>query len=111
MATAGSFTKYRSWSTVESEDPNDIGRLYTPEQPEQKKVKKIYSTWAFSLIILSLSVVFLVGLLVGYYLKDSQKDECTFGKRSDKFDSEKLYKVHENIMYFISNENVRKLSR
>jgi hypothetical protein len=43
----GSFTKYRSWSTVESEDPNDIGRLYTPEQPEQKKVKKIYSTWAF----------------------------------------------------------------
>ena len=111
MATAGSFTKYRSWSTVESEDPNDIGRLYTPEQPEQKKLKKTYSTWAFSLIILSLSVVFLVGLLVGYYLKDSQKVECTFGKRSDKFDSEKLYKVHENIMYFISNENVRKLSR
>jgi len=41
MATAGSFTKYRSWSTVESEDPNDKGRLYTPEQPpEQKKLKK-----------------------------------------------------------------------
>lgn len=110
MASASSFTKYRSWSTV-SDDPNDVGRIYTPETPAQKKLKRTFSTWAFSLIILSLSVMFLVGLMVGYFLKESHEDESSFGKRRDKIDTHMLHSVHENIMYFISNDNVRKISR
>ncbi|XP_063429978.1 N-acetylated-alpha-linked acidic dipeptidase 2-like [Mytilus trossulus] len=110
MANASSFTKYRSWSTV-SDDPNDVGRIYTPDTPAQKKLKRTFSTWAFSLIILSLSVMFLVGLMVGYFLKESHEDESSFGKRRDKIDTHMLHSVHENIMYFISNDNVRKISR
>ncbi|CAC5363654.1 NAALAD [Mytilus coruscus] len=110
MASASSFTKYRSWSTV-SDDPNDVGRIYTPETPAQKKLKRTFSTWAFSLVILSLSVMFLVGLMVGYFLKESHEDESSFGKRRDKIDTHMLHSVHENIMYFISNDNVRKISR
>lgn len=116
MATAmGSFGKQRIWSPNDSEDPSDTRRLYEADPPKTLKRGRCISTWTFSLLILAASVLFLMGLFIGYYVRESQSASrnvsCSGVMRKDNFDLEKLESIHKNHMNFLSSENVRRYIR
>ncbi|OWF51898.1 N-acetylated-alpha-linked acidic dipeptidase-like protein [Mizuhopecten yessoensis] len=113
MATPKSPAKFRSWSSMDSIDPADIRRLYDPESSSKSSSVRCVSTWMFSLLILGSTVLFLIGLLVGYYVRESQNldsdrtiGHCYYGERSDGFSKQQLESAHENIMYSLSSENI-----
>ncbi|XP_062615540.1 transferrin receptor protein 2-like [Saccostrea cucullata] len=117
MATPKSMKSFRSWSSVDSVDPNDVRHLCeTENDPTAQKPSpggRCVSTWTFSLIVLIISVFLLAGIFVGYYIRDGQnypgpKDvPCNFTFRSDGFRPDLLEMVHENVMYLMSGERVR----
>ncbi|XP_033760939.1 aminopeptidase NAALADL1-like [Pecten maximus] len=118
MATPKSPAKFRSWSSMDSIDPADIRRLYDPESSSKSSSVRCVSTWMFSLLILGSTVLFLIGLLVGYYVRESQNLDtdgsiahCFYGERSDGFSQEQVDSAHENIMYLLSSENIKTLKR
>lgn len=117
MATAmGSFGKQRIWNPNDSEDPSDTRRLYEADPPKTLKRGRCISTWTFSLLILAASVLFLMGLFIGYYVRESQSgptnDSCNgVMQRKDSFDPQKLESIHKNHMNFLSSENVRRYIR
>ncbi|XP_069104566.1 aminopeptidase NAALADL1-like [Argopecten irradians] len=118
MATPKSPAKFRSWSSMDSIDPADIRRLYDPESSTKSSSVRCVSTWMFSLLILGSTVLFLIGLLVGYYVKESQNLDtdgtiahCFYGERSDGFSQEQVESAHENVMYLLSSESIKTLKR
>lgn len=102
---------------MDSEDPNDVLRLYSPEPaPRKSGTGKCVSTWTFSLVSLGFAVLFLIGLFVGYYVRESQSLEtdihCSdFTERTDKLNPSQLKIVHENVMYYLSAERIQRLVR
>ncbi|KAL5004027.1 hypothetical protein ScPMuIL_017483 [Solemya velum] len=112
----GSFGKQRIWNPNDSEDPSDTRRLYEADPPKTLKRGRCISTWTFSLLILAASVLFLMGLFIGYYVRESQSgptnDSCNgVMQRKDSFDPQKLESIHKNHMNFLSSENVRRYIR
>ncbi|XP_061171590.1 aminopeptidase NAALADL1-like [Saccostrea echinata] len=117
MATPKSMKSFRSWSSVDSVDPNDVRHLCEAESdPSAQKPSpggRCVSTWTFSLIVLIISVFLLVGIFVGYYIRDGKnysvpKDvPCDFTFRTDGFGPDRLEMIHENVMYLMSGERVR----
>lgn len=102
---------FRSWSSVDSVDPNDVRRLCETEagSSAQKPAGRCVSTWTFSLVVLIISVFLLVGLFVGYYIHDGQSytdTHCDFTVRTDGFDADRLEMVHENVMYLMSGRRI-----
>lgn len=115
MATPKSMKSFRSWNSVDSVDPNDVRRLYDSDSgPGAQKPApgRCVSTWTFSLVVLIISVFLLVGLFVGYYIRDgknysdSKTVPCDYTFRTDGFSLERLGMVHENVMYFMSGRRV-----
>ncbi|KAL3847988.1 hypothetical protein ACJMK2_018875 [Sinanodonta woodiana] len=97
----------RTWKVKDAEDQSDIDRLYQPEKPNSTKAVRYLNAWTYSLLILIVLVLFLFGLLVGFYLRESQnKDnsESLQSARKDGFDAVTLESVHENIIYNIKGE-------
>lgn len=103
---------FRSWSSVDSVDPNDVRRLCDTEAgpSARKPAGRCVSTWTFSLVVLIISVFLLVGLFVGYYIRDGQtytdKTPCDYTLRTDGFDADQLEMVHENVMYLMSGRRI-----
>lgn len=99
---------------MDSIDPADLRRLYEPESSAKSSSVRCVSTWMFSLLILGSTVLFLIGLLVGYYVKESQHvdtdkgiSHCYYGQRSDGFTQEQVDSAHENVMYLVSSEGFK----
>ena len=122
MATPKRMKPYRSWSSVDSVDPNDVHRLCETEIGEGDSKSSIpggrcISTWTFSLVVLIISVFLLVGLFVGYYIRDgqnysaSENPVCDYTLRTDGYDPERLEMVHENLMYIMSGQRITDTAR
>ncbi|KAK3588452.1 hypothetical protein CHS0354_025108 [Potamilus streckersoni] len=97
----------RSWKVKDAEDQSDIDRLYQPEKSNSTKPVRYLNAWTYSLLILIVLVLFMFGLLVGFYLRESQKkdnSESLQSDRKDGFDAVTLESVHENIIYNIKGE-------
>ncbi|KAK3094824.1 hypothetical protein FSP39_006739 [Pinctada imbricata] len=112
MATLKSPRNFRSWTSVDSLDPNDVQRLYRPDTPGTKPRGRCVSTWTFSLVVLMISVFFLVGLLVGFYIRENQQSDdsggaCVLNQRSDGLTEDELRRTHEQITYYLSGESIR----
>jgi hypothetical protein len=106
----------RTWTPVDTEDPSDVHRLCNTEQVETTRRTRCISTWTFSLIVLAISVLFLLGLLVGYYIRESDNNtpcesDYEYDGGIDISDADKLEAIHNNIMYDISGDNVLKYIR
>uniref|UniRef100_A0A0B7AZN7 Uncharacterized protein n=1 Tax=Arion vulgaris TaxID=1028688 RepID=A0A0B7AZN7_9EUPU len=92
-----------------STDGTSMGRLNSHESKKQKCI----SMWTFSLIILGLSVMFLVGICVGFYVRDLQTDNlrvediCGNKKKNQATDYDRLGSLHETLVYYIRGENIK----
>lgn len=79
------------------------------------KPTKLMSTWTFSLIIIGLAVMFLVGVCVGFYVRELQKSDPELeeicGTKKERVDYDKLGGFHESLVYYIRGEQTREFVR
>ncbi|KAL4220259.1 hypothetical protein ACF0H5_020666 [Mactra antiquata] len=100
---------YRSWKNEDLREKSDIVRLFDPEKV--KSTKNVHCSKYFTVYstLVGFFVLFLIGILVGFLLRDDPKltSNCfTAHPRKDGFDRETLQAVHNNIVYYMSKEEL-----
>lgn len=108
-------------STYSPVSVNDTGQARALRRAESKtsvtKPRRPLSVWTFSLVIIGLCVLFLLGFCLGFYVRESQSQitniefsKCD-GVLQDDSEQSKLAALHEDIMYRIRGEHVLKFSQ
>ena len=105
----------REWNKLDSLDSSDVCLLY---QAEKLTLKSGRNNWRkyFSVyfVLIGFITLFLFGILVGFYVRESQKVSSTCDnekQRKDGFDYDKVQSVHQNIMYYMSQKSVTDYKR
>ena len=105
---------FRHWNNSDSLEPSDICRLYETDRVTVKSGKSWRTSVIFYLVFIAFVTLFLFGILVGFYVRESQKVSSTCvnqQRRTDGLDREKLQSVHQNIMYYVSPKSIENYER
>ena len=115
MASGGKTGKYlRHWNNSDSLEPSDLCQLYEANRVSLKSGRSWRAYMTIYLVFIAFLVLFLFGILVGFYVRESQKVSNACGtqqRRTDGLDSEKLQSVHQNIMYYLSSKSIESYDR
>lgn len=99
----------RSWNNEDSFEKSDVVRLFDPENVKYTKPASCTRYWMVYLSLISFVALFIIGILLGFFVRADPKvqDKCQLhSQRADGFSNEKLQAVHNNLMYFISAQNI-----
>lgn len=101
---------FRSWKNDDSLDRSDVERLFDAGKVKTTKSVNCFKYWTVYFTLIGFFFLFLIGILVGFLLRGDTKvaSDC---ERKDGFDREKLQAVHNNIVYFMSEENIKTSAR
>ena len=105
---------FRHWKNSDSMDPSDTCQLYERDKVVPNSEKRWRISFTLCLLFICFLTLFLLGILVGFCVRESQKvmDTCASEKqRVDGLDNEKLQSVHQNIMYFLSSHSIKNYKR
>ncbi|ESO86347.1 hypothetical protein LOTGIDRAFT_167161 [Lottia gigantea] len=113
------YGRYRSWSPVRDEESTTNTNLIeaSTSDPQVVKKKPCITFTPFFLLILVISVMFLLGVLLGYYVRESQiydnesilndYNKCLVSNKNTD-EKEKLESIHEDVMYFLTGDRISK---
>jgi hypothetical protein len=104
---------FRSWKNEDSFDQSDVVRLFDAEKVKTTKSVNCWKYWSIYCTLIGFFTLFFLGILIGFLLRvDSKVSSCSDKeKRADGFDRDKLQAVHNNIVFYMSEENIAKYSR
>ncbi|CAG5131137.1 unnamed protein product, partial [Candidula unifasciata] len=117
MATRGDYFRVdpedRSSSRLLENNPLTSAEDSPRSENKESKGSSCISMWSFSLIVIGLAVMFLVGICVGFYVRELQKGDprveemCGSTKKVQEIDYNKLGGLHETLVYYIRGEEIR----
>lgn len=121
MATRGNYfpvdPEDRSSSRLLENNPLVLSEDSPRSENNDHKGQTCISMWSFSLIVIGLAVMFLVGVCVGFYVRELQKGApqtdgvCGASQKMQEMDYSKLGGLHETLVYYIRGENIREFVR
>ena len=100
------------YSPVSVEDTGQDRLLRAESRTSVTKPPRGLSVWTFSLLVIGLCVLFLLGFCLGFYVRESQSAvddilaECGKGHQDEEKDTP-LAAIHEDIMYRVRGEEIR----
>lgn len=110
MATAAkSYEQYRSLQPVGGDEPKDYKMYTSQELAKSHKQSKLISSGVFSLIILITGIMFLLGVLIGYYVNESHHSPCL--DLQNITSQKNIDSLHNNVMFYISGDRMIKTVR
>lgn len=101
-----------AYSPVSLEDTGQDRLLRAESRTSVTKPRRGLSVWTFSLLVIGLCVLFLLGFCLGFYVRESQSSvddilaECGEGRQDEKKQTP-LASIHEDIMYRVRGEDIR----
>ena len=105
---------FRQWNKLDSLDPSDVCLLYQTEKLTYKSGRNWRKYFSVYFVLIGFISLFLLGVLVGFYVRESQKFSSTCDnekQRKDGLDREQMQSVHQNIMYYMSQKSINHYRR
>ncbi|KAK7089950.1 hypothetical protein V1264_009823 [Littorina saxatilis] len=101
-----------AYSPVSVEDTGQDRLVRAESRTSITRPRRGLSVWTFSLLIIGVCVLFLLGFCLGFYVRESQSsvEDIVAKCREGQEDEEKktpLVEIHNDIMYRVRGEEIR----